>query len=145
MYYKDCLCPVTLSSQILIWLPLQSGGGFSFIFIFEFKREASSGKFSGKKCKYGKNIVKTRLTLILMSQKWLPPMRLVRLFSRQTLDGWSYCGGIMIMIIIITRPKPPFGRQGLAGLWGKDTVRWVHFGAFSTFHFAPRHSARIGY
>ena len=55
MYYKDCLCPVTLSSQILIWLPLQSGGGFSFIFIFELKREASRGKFSGKKCKYDKN------------------------------------------------------------------------------------------
>ena len=24
-------------------------------------------------------------------------------------------------LIIITRPKPPYGRQGLAGLWGQDT------------------------
>ena len=35
---------------------------------------------------------------------------------------------IGIIIIIITRPKPPYGRQGLTGLWGKDTVRRVHFG-----------------
>ena len=44
---------------------------------------------------------------------------------------------ISITIIIITRPKPPYRRQGLAGSWGKDTVRRVHFGAFSTSHFAP--------
>ena len=25
------------------------------------------------------------------------------------------------MMIIITRPKPAYGRQGLAGSWGKDT------------------------
>ena len=41
------------------------------------------------------------------------------------------------IIIIITRPMPPYGRQGLAGSWGKDTVRQIHFGAFSTSHFAP--------
>ena len=40
-------------------------------------------------------------------------------------------------IIIITRPKPPSGRQGLAGSWGKDTVRQVHYKMFSTSHFAP--------
>ena len=90
----------------VIWLPLQSGAGF-FIFIIDFKREAwiqvfyPNGKFSRKKCKYGENIVKTRLTLILMSQKWLPPMRLVRLFSRQTLDGWSYWGGIMVIMMMM--------------------------------------------
>ena len=28
----------------------------------------------------------------------------------------------------ITRPKPPFGRQGLAGMWDKDIIRQVHFG-----------------
>ena len=39
--------------------------------------------------------------------------------------------------IIVTRPKPPYGRQGLAGLWGKDTVRRVNCGVFSTSHFAP--------
>ena len=41
-----------------------------------------------------------------------------------------------IIIIIITRPKPPVGRQGLAGSWGKDKVRRVNFGVFSTSHFA---------
>ena len=44
---------------------------------------------------------------------------------------------IIIIIIIITRPKPPSGRQGLAGLWGKDTVRQAHYKVFSTSHFAP--------
>ena len=28
---------------------------------------------------------------------------------------------IIITIIIATRPKPAYGRQGLAGLWGQDT------------------------
>ena len=42
-----------------------------------------------------------------------------------------------ILIIIITRPKPPSGRQGLVGSWGKDTVRQVHYKMFSTSHFAP--------
>ena len=44
---------------------------------------------------------------------------------------------MVILIIMITRPKPPSGRQGLAGLWGKDTVRQVHYKMFSTSHFAP--------
>ena len=41
------------------------------------------------------------------------------------------------IIIIITRPKPPSGRQGLARSWGKDTVRQVHYKMFSMSHFAP--------
>ena len=28
---------------------------------------------------------------------------------------------ITIVVIILTRPKPAYGRQGLAGLWGQDT------------------------
>ena len=28
---------------------------------------------------------------------------------------------LIIIIIIITRPKPAYGRQGLAGSWGQDT------------------------
>ena len=28
---------------------------------------------------------------------------------------------IIIVIIITTRPKPAYGRQGLAGSWGQDT------------------------
>ena len=28
---------------------------------------------------------------------------------------------IIIILIIITRPKPAYGRQGLAGFWGQDT------------------------
>ena len=38
----------------------------------------------------------------------------------------------------LTRPKPPYVWQGLAGFWGKDTIRWVHFGVFSTSHFSTR-------
>ena len=41
------------------------------------------------------------------------------------------------LIIMITRPKPPSGRHGLAGSWGKDTVRQVYYKMFSTSHFAP--------
>ena len=41
------------------------------------------------------------------------------------------------IIIIITRPKPPSGRQGLVGSWGKDTVRQAHYKVFSTSHFPP--------
>ena len=44
---------------------------------------------------------------------------------------------MVIITIITTRPKPPSGRQGLAGSWGKDTVRQVHYKMFSTSHFAP--------
>ena len=33
--------------------------------------------------------------------------------------------------IVIIRPKPHYGRQGLAGSWGKDKVRQVYFGVFS--------------
>ena len=43
-----------------------------------------------------------------------------------------YRNGVMKQTILsITRPKPAYGRQGLAGSWGKDTVRQVHFGVFS--------------
>ena len=45
---------------------------------------------------------------------------------------------------VVTRPKPPYGRQGLAGSWCKDTARRVHVGVFSSSHFAPTGSARIG-
>ena len=31
------------------------------------------------------------------------------------------CPHIIIIIIIIIRPKPAYGRQGLAGQWGQDT------------------------
>ena len=35
---------------------------------------------------------------------------------------------IKYILLVKTRPKSPYGRQGLAGSWGKDTVRRVHFG-----------------
>ena len=35
------------------------------------------------------------------------------------------------------RPKLPYGQQGPAGSWGKDTVRRVHFGVFLMSYFAP--------
>jgi len=39
--------------------------------------------------------------------------------------------------IIITRPKPAYGRQGLAGSWGQDTDEVSTFLVFLTSHFAP--------
>ena len=44
---------------------------------------------------------------------------------------------ISTIIIIITRPKPAYGRQGLAGSWGQDTDEVSTFLMFSTSHFAP--------
>ena len=32
----------------------------------------------------------------------------------------------IIIIIIITRPKPAYGRQGLALSWSQDTVSYTH-------------------
>merc|ERR1711874_909669 len=43
----------------------------------------------------------------------------------------------LTIIIIITRPKPAYGRQGLAGLWGQDTDEVSTFLVFLTSHFAP--------
>ena len=42
-----------------------------------------------------------------------------------------------IITIIITRPKPAYGRQGLAGSWGQDTDEVNTFLVFLTSHFAP--------
>ena len=42
-----------------------------------------------------------------------------------------------IIIIIVTRPKPAYGRQGLAGSWGQDTDEMSTFLVFLTSHFAP--------
>ena len=42
-----------------------------------------------------------------------------------------------IIIIIITKPKPAYGRQGLAGSWGQDTDEVSTFLVFLTSHFAP--------
>ena len=44
---------------------------------------------------------------------------------------------IVIIIIIITRPKPAYGRQGLAGSWGQDTDEVSTFLVFLMSHFAP--------
>ena len=41
------------------------------------------------------------------------------------------------IIIIITRPKPAYGRQGLAGSLGQDTDEVRTFLVFLTPHFAP--------
>ena len=43
---------------------------------------------------------------------------------------------ITIIIIITTRPKPAYGRQGLAGSWGQDTDKVSNFWVFLTSHFA---------
>ena len=44
---------------------------------------------------------------------------------------------IIMIIIMITRPKPAYGRQGLAGSWGQDTDEVSTFLVFFTSHFAP--------
>merc|ERR1712177_204801 len=44
---------------------------------------------------------------------------------------------LSIIIIITTRPKPAYGRQGLAGSWGQDTDEVSTFLVFLTSHFAP--------
>ena len=44
---------------------------------------------------------------------------------------------IIVTTIIITRPKPASGRQGLAGSWGQDTDEVSTFLVFLTSHFAP--------
>ena len=43
----------------------------------------------------------------------------------------------IIISIIITRPKPAYGQQGLAGSWGQDTDEVSTFLVFLTSHFAP--------
>ena len=43
----------------------------------------------------------------------------------------------IIVIIIITRPKPAYGRQSLAGSWDQDTDEVSTFLVFLTSHFAP--------
>ena len=42
----------------------------------------------------------------------------------------------IIIIIITTRPKPAYGRQGLAGSWGQNTDKVSNFWVFLTSHFA---------
>ena len=44
---------------------------------------------------------------------------------------------IIIIIIIITRPKPAYGRHGLAGSWGQDTDEVSTFLVFLTSRFVP--------
>ena len=59
--------------------------------------------------------------------------------------GWLLLGSsltlviiiIIFIIITITRPKPDYGRQGLAGSWGQDTDEVRTFLVFLTSHFAP--------
>ena len=55
--------------------------------------------------------------------------------------AWFWCSFSFILIrqcpIIITRPKPAYGRQGLAGSWGQDTDEVSTFLVFLTSHFAP--------
>ena len=48
-----------------------------------------------------------------------------------TMESKTIVTNLFVVIIIFTRPKPPYGRQGLAGSWSKDRVRRVHFGVLS--------------
>ena len=65
---------------------------------------------------------------------------------QQQRTPWTFWGGktevqiiiiITIITIIITRPKPAYGRQGLAGSWGQDTDEVRTFLVFLTSHFTP--------
>ena len=51
---------------------------------------------------------------------------------------------ITIMIIIITRPKPPYGRQGLAGSWARIQSGGYILGRSQRLTSRLRRSARIG-
>ena len=42
-----------------------------------------------------------------------------------------------LVSFVQTRPKPAYGRQGLAGSWGLDTDEVSTFLVFLTSHFAP--------
>ena len=44
---------------------------------------------------------------------------------------------VIVIVIIVTRPKPAYGRQGLAGSWGQDTDEVSTFLVFLMSHFAP--------
>ena len=53
-------------------------------------------------------------------------------------NRWTMIIMIITMIIImITRPKPAYGRQGLAGSGAKIQIKRECFGVFLTTHFAP--------
>ena len=64
-----------------------------------------------------------------LSEQSLPPQWCFKIDCNQSLSLSS--------IIMITRPKPAYGRQGLAGSWGQDTDEVSTFLVFLTSHFAP--------
>ena len=60
-------------------------------------------------------------------------------YPQQQRTPWTFWGGKteVQVIIIITRPKLAYGRQGRAGSWGQDTDEVSTFLVFWTSHFAP--------
>ena len=73
---------------------------------------------------------------------YVEPVTVVRAGGHQTAEAKlphsSDCPPeLSILIIIITRPKPAYGRQGLAGSWGQDIDEVSTFLVFLTSHFAP--------
>ena len=77
------------------------------------------------------------------SWPWSPTMDARPALVHQVVIIYTIIAGIIIylvivgLIIIITRPKPAYGRQGLAGSWGQDTDKVRTFLVFLTSHFAP--------
>ena len=60
-------------------------------------------------------------------------------FTEDELDDIIFEVGLIITIIIFiitTRPKPAYGRQGLAGSWDQDMDKVSNFWVFLTSHFA---------
>ena len=78
-----------------------------------------------------------QLRAIFSAERAAPPISFLR---ARLLRSWSssFSYDIIITITIITtRPKPAYGRQGLAGSWGQDTDEVSTFLMFLTSHFAP--------
>ena len=44
---------------------------------------------------------------------------------------------VLFPFIIITKPKPPYGRQGLARSWGQNTDEVSTFLVFLASHYEP--------
>ena len=72
---------------------------------------------------------------------WIVFIVIITFFREQNLvtpsKKLSFSSLIISFIIIITRPKAAYGRQGLAGSWGQDTDEVSTILVLLTSHFAP--------
>ena len=78
---------------------------------------------------------KSTSTLLVSFRQRLEEER--RAFEAEEERRRNLVGTFIITAIIITRPKPAYGRLGLAGSWGQDTDEVSTFLVFLMSHFAP--------